>query len=75
MEARKYTVGFQGCLLENCIFCSKIYVQFRNSSDPVVVNIDGFNRLTTVPAKIPSKVYEMIRKRQLKYNFELRMLE
>lgn len=75
MEARKCNVGFHKCLLKNFIFCSKIYVQFRNSSDPVVVNIDGFNRLTTVPAKIPSKVYEMIRKRQLKYNFELRVLE
>ncbi|CAG9770070.1 unnamed protein product [Ceutorhynchus assimilis] len=54
---------------------TKIYVEFRNISDSITFNTDGFNNSSSrASKKIPKQLYEMIRKRQLKYEFPLDIL-
>ncbi|XP_030761090.1 probable ATP-dependent RNA helicase spindle-E [Sitophilus oryzae] len=62
-------VGFDGSM--------KIYVEFKNAfqRDPVAVDVDGSLRLATASGRIPSAVYEMIRQRQLRYEFKLKLLD
>ncbi|XP_050300294.1 probable ATP-dependent RNA helicase spindle-E [Anthonomus grandis grandis] len=60
-------IGFDGS--------TKIYIEFKNPiKEGIPVNIDGSRRLMSCPGKVPRQVYEMLRKRQLKYNFELKCL-
>ncbi|XP_066262393.1 probable ATP-dependent RNA helicase spindle-E [Euwallacea similis] len=59
-------IGFDGSM--------KVYVEFKNALDPIMVNVDGFTRLANITERIPTQIYEMIRKRQLKYDFDLRLL-
>ncbi|KAL1512681.1 hypothetical protein ABEB36_002237 [Hypothenemus hampei] len=61
-------IGFDGSM--------KIYVEFKYSStEPTLVNLDGFNRLTYTTGKIPPKIYELIKRRQLNDVFELKLLQ
>ncbi|XP_060520924.1 probable ATP-dependent RNA helicase spindle-E [Cylas formicarius] len=61
-------IGFDGS--------SKIYVEFKGavSREPITVNVDGHKRLTNVPGRVPLPVYEILRKRQLHYPFQLTVL-
>lgn len=60
-------IGFDGS--------EKIYVEFKNNTnDPITVNVDGFNRIANIPGRIPRQIYELIRKRQLRFNFDLKVL-
>ncbi|KAH1007345.1 hypothetical protein HUJ04_004591 [Dendroctonus ponderosae] len=60
-------IGFDGS--------TKIFVEFKsNSGEPLPVNVDGFSGLACAPGRIPRPVYEAIRRRQLKYNFQLKLL-
>lgn len=59
-------IGFDGS--------NKIYVEYRKFNQPILINADGQQQIATIPNKIPVEVYEAVRKRQLRYNFELNLL-
>ncbi|KAJ8973120.1 hypothetical protein NQ317_011048 [Molorchus minor] len=54
----------------------KIYVEFKTKkTEQVAISVDGFQRITnTIPGKISTEMYEVIRKRQLGHKFELKLL-
>ncbi|XP_074032862.1 tudor domain containing 9 protein spindle E isoform X2 [Leptinotarsa decemlineata] len=64
------SVGFDGS--------TKIYIEFKNferRQEHVTFSVGQRTMVTgTVPGRIPNEVYEAIRKRQLKYQFNLNLL-
>ncbi|CAH0550541.1 unnamed protein product [Brassicogethes aeneus] len=61
-------VGFDG----SC----KVYVEFKQKpiDDFLTVKENGRSAIVTLPGNIPMQMYECIRKRQLKYEFNLKLL-
>ncbi|CAG9856543.1 unnamed protein product [Phyllotreta striolata] len=61
------SVGFDGS--------SKIYVEFKRSTEHHTLSVDGRQLIAdTITGRIPKEVYEAVRKRQLQYRMELKLL-
>lgn len=64
------SVGFDGS--------SKVYIEFKNynkAHEQLTVSVDGRQMIAdTIAGKIPKEVYEAVRKRQLRYPMELKVL-
>lgn len=52
----------------------KIYVEFKKNNEVEPVNLNGQQYLTTIPGNISMEVYKAVKKRQLKYDFNLNIL-
>lgn len=65
-SSHNVTVGFDGS--------SKVYIEYKNTRDPVLVEHQGKEVLAQMSSKIPAGVYEAVRMRQLRMKFELKIL-
>nr|CAH7759338.1 unnamed protein product [Callosobruchus chinensis] len=62
-------VGFDGS--------TKVYVEFKNfdKREQITLSVDGQQMITdSIPTRIPREIYEAIRKRQLRYDFVIKIL-
>lgn len=65
MKASKTHFHYLFCILLFTHFFRKVYIQFVNTSEPSIVNIDGYQLITSMPGKIMPEVYHAVRRRQL----------